>query len=295
MHIPVLLQEILEYLSPEAGEVILDATIGSGCHAEKLCGKIGKGGVLIGIDMDKAAIDASVNRLKSCDACQYKVFRANYREMDELFKNNGIDGIDKALFDLGIGSMQLEDPKRGFSFRLEGPLDMNFSQGGDSSSAEHIVNTFTEDKLMNLLYTYGEERYAKKIAREIVKARLGRPIKTTTALVNVIGRAVPISYKKRRIHFATKTFQALRIEVNDELKNIQTGLPVAFKNLYQNGRIAVISYHSLEDRIVKSLFKDIEKHKTGRILTKKPVTPSDKEIMGNPRSRSAKLRVLEKI
>jgi len=292
LHEPVLLQEITMYLDPQAGETIIDATCGAGGHSLALCQKIGESGHLIGCDLDKEAVLSAKERLKMCP-CKITLVVENYKNVDTVLSSLNIKQIDKALFDLGMSSLQLHDAKRGFSFLKEGPLDMAFA--GITRNAFTIVNGWDEESLAHIFKIYGEERFSKSIARSILKQRKNDPIKTTTELVDVIWRSVPAWYRKGRLHPATKTFQAIRIAANDELENIKNALPSFWKYIRGGGRVAVISFHSIEDRIVKEQFRKWKEAGEGTILTKKPITPTSLEIEANPRARSAKLRVIQKI
>ena len=325
MHKSVLLQEVISGLQAKKDEVILDATVGGGGHSEALCRAIGSGRFVC-LDADEDAILRSRERLKEC-ACEFLFYRANYRELDKALSSFGITGINRALFDLGLSSFQLEESGRGFSFLRDEPLEMTFAkippadlpaeasacasphadrlaQAGDGSApftkgrmagegltAKTIVNEWSEDTIATLLESYGEEKQAKRIAEKIVEARAKAPIDTTFKLASVVESVVK---RKGKIHPATKTFQALRIAVNDEFQGLKDGLSKAWEKLLPEGRIAVISFHSMEDRVAKDFFRELGKKGVGKVITKKPIVPTQEEIRSNPRSRSAKLRIIEK-
>ncbi len=290
-HEPVLLDETIKYLDPKKDENFIDGTVGDGGHASAILKLSEPRGKLIGFDRDERALRRAQNNLSKFGE-RIKLINDNVKNLDQYvtasFKTSGI------ILDLGFSLIQIKDPKRGFSFRENGPLDMRYDLRQKDDAAQ-IVNTYSEDELYQIIWQYGEERYARQIAKEIVKTRRKSPIATTLELVNVIGKAVPIKYQRSRIHFATRTFQALRIETNEELTGLEESLPIAFNVLKKHGRLAVISFHSLEDRIVKKYFKHLETEGVAKLLTKKPIKPSANEIKQNPRSRSAKLRVCEKI
>ena len=288
-HISVLQNEVLEGLSLKKGEIFVDATLGSAGHSLSVCQSLGSEILVIGIDQDKERIEESQKKLEG-SGCKFKLFNDNFRNLDKILKNQK---VDKILFDLGLNSKQLESSGRGFSFLKEEPLLMNFGTN-NTLTAKEILNEWAEESIADVIWGYGGERFARKIARKIVEERKGAEIKTTTDLVEIIERAVPAWYKKRKIHPATKTFQALRIAVNEELDSLKEGLEKGFEKLNSGGRIAVISFHELEDRLVKRFFKELKERGQGQILTKKPTVPSRDEIMSNPRSRSAKLRIIEK-
>lgn len=280
-HTPVLLKEIVAQLQPHRGGVYLDATLGGGGHATELLRASAPDGRLIGLDWDEEALVASRERLNEWGA-RVALVRANFAELEEALMNVGVTAVDGIVFDLGVSSRQLDEPTRGFSFQREGPLDMRMDRSAGRTAME-ILNTASEAELADIFYLYGEERRSRSIARRIVAAR---PIETTTQLAVLIGP------RHSRIHPATRVFQALRIYVNDELGNLKRGLEAASRVVKSGGRIAVISFHSLEDRIVKRYFKETP---TLRVITKKPVTATEEELETNPRARSAKLRVAEKI
>lgn len=289
-HIPVFLQEVIEIIGPQKRKRIIDGTLDGGGHAEAILKVMPKDGVLAGIDQDDEMLKRAKNRMKGDK--RFHALYGNFSNIEELtapiMKN-----ADAILFDLGISSIQLEDSGRGFSFQKDEPLDMRYDIHG-SFTAENAINRWNEDKLVEILKTYGEERFARRIAQRIVEARAKKPIHTTFDLVGIIDRAIPKRFQSRRIHPATKTFQALRIAVNDELQSLKDGLAGAKNILARRGRIAVITFHSLEDRIVKHTFRGWVGEGGFTILTKKPIIPTEQETAENPRARSAKLRAIEK-
>jgi 16S rRNA (cytosine1402-N4)-methyltransferase len=290
-HEPVLLDETIKYLDPKTGENFIDGTVGDGGHAGEILKLTGPDGRLIGFDRDEKALRRAQNNLSKFGE-RITLIHDNFKNIDSYvsadFKTSGV------LFDFGFSLVQIKEAERGFSFREQGPLDMRYNRQQELTAAD-IVNKYTREELETILKKYGEERYARKIADEIVRYRKKTPIATTLELVSVIGRAVPKSYQHSRIHFATRTFQALRIETNRELESIEEALPKAVDLLVPGGRMATIAFHSLEDRIVKHYFRALLKEGKIKILTKKPIKPADKETEKNPRARSAKLRAVEKI
>ena len=296
MHKSVLLHQAIEALNLKKGETVLDCTINGGGHSLAIIEKIGKRGHLIGIDEDKNALLNARSRLPEAEA-EVILEESNFRELDRVLLSAKIDGVDKVLFDLGLSSDQLELSGRGFSFKRDEPLLMTFSaipKLGQLTALE-IVNSWDEEEITRIIRKYGEERFARRIAEGITEARKKEIIRTTAELRDIIMSSVPAGYRKGRIHPATRTFQALRIAVNDELGALSEGLTKAAQSVRKGGRIAVISFHSLEDRIVKKYFQELSKSGVFRIIFKKPITPSDNEAKENPRARSAKLRVVEKI
>jgi len=289
-HIPVLLNEVIEYLNLKENKLIIDCTIGEGGHAKKILESLGPSGILLGIDQDQDALVAARERLAPFGK-RVDLIWGNFIDLEKILKEKGIEGADGILFDLGVSSLQLNRKERGFSFLREGPLDMRMNKA-QRINASHLINKTSYKKLQNILYEFGEERWAKRIARAIVREREKTPVTTTTQLARIIERAVPY---RGRIHPATRTFLALRLRINGELENLREALPPTVDSLKKKGRICIISYHSLEDRIVKNSFKDFAHQGKLKILTKKPITPTIKEIRVNPRSRSAKLRVGERI
>ncbi|MFH1546795.1 MAG: 16S rRNA (cytosine(1402)-N(4))-methyltransferase RsmH, partial [Patescibacteria group bacterium] len=278
-HTPVLLREVLELLAPSKGEVFLDGTLGLGGHARAILEKIGANGKLIGIDADARNLKLARANLEKFS--NVKFHRANFRELGNFVPPNSADGI---LLDLGLSSLHLDNAGRGFSFRNSGPLDMRFNTA-QSLDAATILNSFPENEIADIFFKFGEIRSSRKIARKVVEFRRKQKFLRTEDLVSLI--ALP--------KLLPQIFQALRIAVNDELESLRAGLNSVCEALKSNGRIAVISFHSLEDRIVKNFFRDKKKTGVLEILTKKPITPSPAEVSENPRSRSAKLRAAKKI
>jgi len=298
-HVSVLLQEVINGLDVQARETVLDATLGGGGHAQLLLQRVGASGTVIAIDADNAALIRSREHLEHT-AKHYGATlfleQSNFRYIHEVLKKIGITEVHKVLFDLGLSSQEIEESGRGFSFKRNEPLLMTFSNElrADELTAQEIVNTWDEENIAIIIKSYGEERYARRIARAIIEVRQHKTIETTFDLVEIIINATPHSYHHMKIHPATRTFQALRMTVNDEVGALKDGLLHAFEALVPDGRIAVISFHSIEDRIVKHFFKQlIVDGKAGQI-TKKPIIPTVEEIEENPRSRSAKLRIISK-
>ncbi len=302
MHKPVLLQEVIEALRPQSGGHYIDGTIGAGGHAAAILQASSPDGQLFGFDLDQSALEIAKNRLAQFGH-RVHLFHANFDQLVQIAQTYQIPKADGILLDLGLSSMQVDQPERGFSFQADGPLDMRMDPSSGQTAAA-LVNHLPEDELANLIYRYGEERQSRRIARTIVKAR---PIRRTIELAQVVAKAVGYS-RQAKIHPATRTFQALRIATNDELGALERVLPQAISWLKPGGRLAIISFHSLEDRIVKQYFKQESqdclcppgqpvctcRHKaTINIITKRLITPSLGEIDENPRARSAKLRVVE--
>lgn len=304
-HIPVLLAAVVDGLALRPGAEIIDGTLGAGGHAEALLDASGPHGRLLGFDRDAAALEVARARLaRFGDRC--RTAHASYARMGALAPQLGFPAVDAILLDLGLSSMQLDDPARGFAFRTDGPLDMRFDTVGGQPTAADLVNTLPEAELANLIFRYGEERHSRRIARALVGAR---PITTTRALAEVVEAAVP-GGRSEKIHPATRTFQALRIATNDELGELERALPQAVDLLKPGGRLAVISFHSLEDRITKQFMKREATdclcppeqilcacgHKAVlRLVTRKPIEAAGEETAANPRARSARLRIAEKV
>lgn len=295
IHKPVLEKQALEYLNPGQNENFIDCTIGEGGHAEKILEKNGPGGKVLGIDLDPLQI-ASAEWLKAQFKDRIILVNDSYVNLEEIVKRKDFGPVNGILLDLGMSSAQLDgmglpaEAGRGFSFKIDQGLDMRYNDQFGYLTAEKIVNEWPEQEIERILKDYGEEKFAKKIAKGIAEKRKTGRISTTFQLIDAIKNSVPNSYRKSKIHSATKTFQALRIAVNDELENIKKVLPHAVSVLAPEGRLVVISFHSLEDRIIKRFF--IEESKKGRLklLNKKPAIASTGEVRGNPRARSAKLR-----
>lgn len=283
VHLPVMLAEVLARLAPHAGATIVDGTLGGGGHSRALAERIQPGGRVIALDRDPAAIEAARHHLA---ALPIQPVQANFCDLPEVLAEQGISVVDGILLDLGLSSDQLADAGRGFSFSSNGPLDLRFDplQG---KPAWRLLERLSAEHLADLIYHYGEERYSRRIARAIVQQRREKPIETAAELADLARRCVPRS-RKERIDPATRTFQALRIAVNDELKSLEIALRRLPECLRPGGRLAVISFHSLEDRRVKEAFRDDPRLAP---MERKPIVPSDEEIAANPRSRSAKLRV----
>lgn len=293
-HVPVLLHETIEGLAITPGAIVVDGTLGAGGHASEIAKLFGKDVQIIGFDLDQEALDLAVTTVKEAGGALTPI-HANFRTIESALKGKGIESINGAMFDLGISSMEIGESGRGFSFKYDEPLLMTLQNPieSDTLTARDVVNSTREEELANIIYEFGEERFSRMIAKAIVTARRASPIETTAELVEIISNAVPGFYKNARINPATKTFQALRIYVNDELGAVKEGILGAWNMLAPGGRIAVITFHSLEDRIVKNLFRDIPKE-TKILHTKKPIVPNRAEVLRNPRSRSAKLRIIEK-
>jgi 16S rRNA (cytosine1402-N4)-methyltransferase len=288
-HKTVLLKEAIDYLNIDKGKIYVDATLGGGGHAAEI---IKRGGIVLGIDGDEEALEfVKENFQFPISNFQLRLAKGNFKDVDKIVRENKIKKISGAIFDLGVSSHQLESAERGFSFMKEGPLDMRMDRDL-SVKAEGLINILTEKELVELFEKYGEEGFARLIAKGIVKERKISPIKTTAELVEIVKRVVPKF--KTDINPATKVFQALRIAINDELNSLRESLPKVYELLNNGGRISVITFHSLEDRIIKHQFKDWEDLGLGKVITKKPVTPSEEELRDNRRARSSKLRVFEK-
>ncbi len=306
MHIPVLLEEVLQALEPVPGSVLIDATVGGGGHAEALLREILPTGRVLCLDQDPTAVERARERLSHAGD-RAAVRHANFEQMAKVAREAGMDTVDGIVMDLGMSSHQLDDASRGFSFRHDGPLDMRMNPG-DRTTAADLANELEESELARILREYGEERFAKRIARAIVARRTKAPLRTTGELASLVARTLPPG--RGSIHPATRTFQAFRIMVNRELDVLQSGLEASISLLRAGGRIAVISFHSLEDRIVKQTFTT----HVGRMASlpqggqrwegsmppakyvfgRKPVTPGEREQRDNPRARSARLRVVER-
>lgn len=304
MHQPVLYAEVLDALQPKSGGAYIDGTVGAGGHAEGILERSAPDGRLLGLDQDPTALETAAQRLAHFGE-RVVLVRRNFRFLRDVAEAHGFVGVDGILLDLGYSSLQIDDPSRGLSFRADAPLDMRLDPDAPLTAAD-LVNTLPEDELADLIYRYGEERRSRRIARAIVQAR---PIRTARELGDLIEKTVG-RRRGQRIHPATRTFQALRIAVNDELGALEAVLPQAIALLRSGGRLAVISFHSLEDRIVKHFFKQEATdclcpphvlvcecgHKARvRLVTRKPIVPTAAEVERNPRARSAKLRVVEKL
>lgn len=298
VHIPVLTKEVLQYLNPGQNENFIDCTVGQGGHAKLILEKTEPKGKVLGIDLDLQQIKNS-EFLMAGSRGRLILINDSYANLQEIVEKINFPQVNGILIDLGISSEQLESSGRGFTFLKNEPLDMRYNAANNSLTAEKIINEWPEDKIENILKEYGQEQFANRIAKNIAEERKRERIKSTFQLIEVIKKAIPLRLQHGRIHFATKTFQALRIAVNDELENLKKVLPEALSVLSAEGRLVVISFHSLEDRIVKDFFnkKAKEDPPAGgiKILTKKPTTAGTEELGKNPRSRSAKLRAAIKI
>jgi 16S rRNA (cytosine1402-N4)-methyltransferase len=304
----VLSAEVLHYLAPQPGKIYVDGTVGGGGHTMQLLEASGPDGIVIGFDRDAEALQAASEKLVRYGD-RVRLVHGNFADIAEMLAEIGISGIDGFLLDLGVSSFQLDKGERGFSFQQDAPLDMRMDDSTGVSAAE-LVNNLSEQELAKIIREFGEERWAVRIASHIVKARMVKPVETTLQLVDIIKGAIPRAKWEERLHPATRTFQGLRIAVNDELASLEKGLRAAIKLLNRGGRAAVISFHSLEDRIVKSVFREFTTGcvcpkevpvcvcgRTPRLkkITGKPVFPCSEEVQSNPRSRSAKLRIAEKL
>jgi 16S rRNA (cytosine1402-N4)-methyltransferase len=294
IHRTVLLHESIDGLNIKPGDVFVDCTLGNGGHTEEVYRRFGNTVAMIGIDLDSDAIDRTKKRLPDDSNVKYGL--GSFRDLDKVLDSLDVGKVDKILLDIGLSSNQFEESNRGFSFQKNEPLIMSFKKNPTESdlTAREILNEWDEENIRTILESYGEEKFAYKIAKAVVERRAIKPIETSYELVEIIKSATPSFYHHRKIHPATKTFQALRITVNGEIDNLGEGIRKGFQRLNPHGRLAVISFHSLEDRIVKQFFKEKIDKNDGSRITKKPITPSDEEIESNPRSRSAKLRIIEK-
>jgi 16S rRNA (cytosine1402-N4)-methyltransferase len=312
-HRPVMLDQAVDLLAVRDGGLYLDCTLGGGGHAREVIRRAGPAGRLIGLDRDASALSRAAETLKEVSG-QVTLIHSDYQYLDDILAKIGIHGVDGILFDLGVSTWQVLDPERGFSFNNDAPLDMRMDRQAATTAAD-LVNNLDERELASLIQRYGEERWARRIASFIAAARARQPVATTGQLVEIIKAAIPAAVRRDGPHPARRTFQALRIAVNDELAGLERGLEAGIRMLAPGGRVAVISFHSLEDRIVKNTFKDwamlpsrLERPlvqvpggwaPTGsaelRILTKRPLVPDVAEVEQNPRARSAKLRAAEKL
>jgi 16S rRNA (cytosine1402-N4)-methyltransferase len=304
-HVPVMVKEVLEWLDPRPPGVYVDATVGAGGHAEAILERIARGGRLIGIDRDAGALAMAAQRLERFGTA-VALRHANYTAIREVVAEAGVETVDGIVMDLGASSMQLEAPERGFSFTRPGPLDMRMDPEQDLTAAD-LVNKLSEEELQHIIRTYGEERWARRIARQIVRIR---PLQTTDQLAAAVANAIPRRAWPRGIHPATRTFQALRIATNRELESLEQVIPGAVGTLRGGGKICVITFHSLEDRIVKHTYLRLSRgcicppgsptctcdgRRWLNVLTRKPIVASPDEVIANPRARSAKLRVAERV
>ena len=293
-HRPVLCKEVLDLLCPAGSSVLIDCTIGPGGHAEALLAAAGSQGQLIGIDLDKANLELAKQRLERFSP-RVRFFQANFADLDEVLAVAGVSEADVILADLGVSSNQLDDPARGFSFTRPGPLDMRMDPQAERT-AEDLVNSLGESELADLIYANGQERYSRRIAGAIVQARKRERIAHTQQLARIVAGAIPSPARRTRrgVHPATRTFQAIRIAVNDELASLEKLLAMLPDALKIGGTAGIISFHSLEDRRVKNAFRDLAKAGRVELLTKKPITATAEEVAQNPRSRSARLRGIKR-
>ncbi len=287
VHVPVLLDQVVAWLAPRAGQTLVDGTLGGGGHTRALAAAVGERGLVIGLDRDPEAISAAKQNFSGLPI---RPIHANFCDLPEILKQLEISVVEGVVLDLGLSSDQLADPKRGFSFASEGPLDLRFDTLS-GEPARRLVNRLSVEHLQQLFSSYGEERYSRRIAEAIVRCRRERPLETSTELAELVRRSVPHTPGGERIDPATRVFQALRIAVNDELKSLEIALRRIPACLQRGARMAVISFHSLEDRRVKEAFRGDDRL---NVLTRRPIRPGEEEVARNPRSRSAKLRVAER-
>ena len=307
-HKSVLLEETIQNLKVKPDGIYVDGTLGGGGHALEVCRQLSAKGSLIGIDQDDAAIDAAGNRLREFQD-RVTIIRSNYCNMKKELNRHGITSVDGIVLDLGVSSYQLDNAQRGFTYREDVPLDMRMDQR-NSRTAKDIVNTDSEQELFRIIRDYGEDRFAKNIAKNICAARMEKPVETTGELTEIIKKSIPAKMRMTGGHPAKKTFQAIRIELNQELEVLKNSLDDMIDLLNDEGRICVITFHSLEDRIVKTIFRRNEnpctcppdfpvcvcgKKSKGKVITRKPILPSEEELEENTRSKSAKLRVFERM
>lgn len=294
-HIPVMMDEVMEHLAPRPGQVIVDATAGLAGHSEAIMTRMGESGTLVAIDRDETSLAQARQRLEGLPGTKH-FMHGNFSDLDTFLKELHIEQIDGILFDLGVSSYQLLDPERGFSFQEEGPLDMRLDRES-YISAYDLINNLNEDEISHLLWSFGQERWHNRIAHRLVQERERHPIATTTELREIVMQSIPMRFRRHhyRIHPATRTFQAVRIAVNRELEVLESALSKAIGLLKPGGRICVISFHSLEDRIVKLEFRKASAQGAIKLLTRKPLVPGREEMEHNPSSRSSKLRAAEKV
>lgn len=291
IHVPVMLREVMEMLSPKEGGIYIDATLGLGGHAEEILKNV-KACTLIGIDRDEEAIKIAEERLRRFRLSHSMYFmKESFSSMSKAAEALGYRAVDGILLDLGVSTLQLKAGGKGFSFLKDEPLDMRMDKSQRLTAGE-VVNKYPEKRLADIIYQYGEERFSRRIARAIVNTRNKKPITSCVELAEIITKAVP---GRGKTHPATRTFQALRIEVNKELEELERAINSGVDTLRAGGRLCVLSYHSLEDRLVKNAFKRLASEGLFRIITKKPLTPCREEILSNPSSRSAKLRAGERL
>ncbi len=293
IHIPVLLEAVIREAHLKPGDIYIDGTLGAGGHAKELFLSADKNLTIFGFDKDLEAQKIARDVLLGCGADPV-IIHASFADMKVELVKREVTAVDCILLDLGISSMHIDTDQRGFTFQKDQPLHMNMNQEGELTAYD-IVNDWQEETLADIIFGFGEERYSRRIAKAIVEARDTTPIKTTFQLVEIIKSAVPVSYVRGKIHPATRTFQALRIAVNSELTELENVIPDAVSLLKPDGRLLVISFHSLEDRIVKNQYKLLASNGLGHIITKKPIIATLNEVASNPRARSAKLRVFQRV
>ena len=302
-----MLQEVLDTLKLKRGSVVCDCTLGGAGHSVKMAAQVGEDGLLLGVDQDDMALEAAAARLeREAPGTPTKLLKGNFGDLDNLLCSAEVPGVDGFLFDLGVSSPQLDIPGRGFSYNEDAPLDMRMDPGNNTLNAAEVINTYNEADLARILRVYGEEKFSSQIAREIVRRRETSPIETTGDFVEVIKAGIPAAARRHGGHPAKRSFQAIRIEVNHELEVLERGLEAAIRWTNPKGRICVISYHSLEDRIVKHMFQEMSQGcicppeipvcvcghvPTLKVITRKPLVASLQEVERNPRARSAKIRV----
>lgn len=302
-----MLQEVLDTLKLKRGSVVCDCTLGGAGHSVKMAAQVGEDGLLLGVDQDDMALEAAAARLeREAPGTPTKLLKGNFGDLDNLLCSAEVPGVDGFLFDLGVSSPQLDIPGRGFSYNEDAPLDMRMDPGNNTLNAAEVINTYNEADLARILRVYGEEKFSSQIAREIVRRRETSPIETTGDFVEVIKAGIPAAARRHGGHPAKRSFQAIRIEVNHELDVLERGLEAAIRWTNPKGRICVISYHSLEDRIVKHMFQEMSQGcicppeipvcvcghvPTLKVITRKPLVASPQEVERNPRARSAKIRV----
>ncbi|MEM2588999.1 MAG: 16S rRNA (cytosine(1402)-N(4))-methyltransferase RsmH [Candidatus Bathyarchaeia archaeon] len=293
LHLPVMKDEVIRFLDPKPGEDFVDCTVGLGGHALAILERNKPDGRVLGIDFDPQILEDLKLRVRGKEfEKRFILVCDNFANLEEIAKKHGFASVSGVLFDLGLSSWHLETSRRGFSLWRNEPLDMRYNPKVNTLTAETILNTWNLTDIERILRVYGQERFARRIAKKIVESR---PLRSTIDLVIAVEGATPRWYHRRRIHFATKTFQALRIAVNNELENLEKALPQAINVLGVGGKLAVIAFHSLEDRIVKNFMRTKAKEGAVKILTKKPIRPSEKEVKENPGARSARLRVAMKV
>lgn len=307
-HISVLLDETVDSLNIKPNGTYVDGTLGGGGHSLEICKRLGDGGRLIGIDQDMDAIKAATERLSDYSD-KVAIVHSNYQDIDSVLKGLAIGGVDGIILDLGVSSYQLDNVDRGFTYREDTPLDMRMDQS-NPMTAKDIVNDYSEEELFHVIRDYGEDGFAKNIAKHIVRARQEKPIETTGELNEIIKAAIPAKMRQGTGHPSKKTFQAIRIELNKELEVLENSLDKMIELLNPGGRLSIITFHSLEDRIVKNIFRKnmnpctcppgfpvcvCGKAPTGKVITRKPIIPSSEELEDNKRAKSSKLRVFEKV